>query len=143
MRAVVELVVNLDIFANEKNYPTEHLLNIALMSREYDDHEPYRRTILNEALRCFRANEWASPIIIYGLANALGISIQQIHPIEMARGRSYTILNSLINPFILLPRGKIFILWSNSENTNINEGFWRSNHFVSCLEIGEEIPKVF
>lgn len=142
LRASVHLILNLDQYCDEKNYPEHFLAKLVAMSREFLQVESYRICILKEAKRCLKVGEWASPIIFYGLANALGIEIQQIHPCLSDRVVG-DVLNSLISPFGKEnSKGKIYILWSHTQDTDFEKGIWAPNHFVSCLEKIDVCEKV-
>lgn len=81
VRAMIELILNIDNYANEANYFHRNLFTFIVNSTpnagRIDDP---KEIFFREALNGLQLSEWASSICIYALSNALNVEIQQIFP---------------------------------------------------------------
>lgn len=99
-RSIIEIILNINNFSNPNNYANNEYLEILVaISSQNNKYGTLREVFLSEAIRCSQIGEWSSPIMVYAIANSVGININQIYPCYSRGIKERQIMNSLISPF--------------------------------------------
>jgi hypothetical protein len=100
VRAMTELIINIDFYANPQNYSNKSLFQSVMFSTLSSKNiNNVHEIIFKEALDGFNNGSYSAMICMYGLANALNIQIQQIKPVGPGESFLVDASNMLIKPF--------------------------------------------